>query len=52
MYSKPQLEKFGTFRELTQIGFRGVSDGLSIPGIGTGNTCSSFGIGCPAASTS
>jgi hypothetical protein len=34
MYTKPALEKFGTFRELTQWGFSSASDGGSIFGIG------------------
>lgn len=37
MYQKPQMERFGTFRELTQIGFNGSTDGFTICGIGTGN---------------
>ncbi len=32
MYEKPTLEKFGTFRELTQIGFSGATDGFTIIG--------------------
>ena len=53
MYSKPALEKFGTFRELTQWGFRSATDGGSIFGIGSPG-CSTFGyeIGCPTPSTS
>lgn len=30
MYIKPELTKFGTFRELTQIGLTNNSDGASI----------------------
>ena len=37
MYEKPRVERFGTFRELTQVGFTGASDGFCIKGIGTGN---------------
>lgn len=38
MYQKPKVERFGTFRELTQIGLQGSSDGFTICGIGgTGN---------------
>jgi hypothetical protein len=37
MYQKPKVERFGTFRELTQIGFNGSTDGFTICGIGTGN---------------
>ena len=35
MYQKPKLERFGTFRELTQLGLEGGNDlfsGLGIPG--------------------
>ena len=42
MYSKPGLERFGTFRELTRVGFNGSSDGLLI----TGPDGSVVGIGC------
>lgn len=42
MYQKPKVERFGTFRELTQIGFQGDSDGFTIcgdtPGVGN-NAC-------------
>lgn len=34
MYSKPKVERFGTFRELTQVGFNGTTDGFTICGIG------------------
>jgi hypothetical protein len=53
MYSKPKLERFGTFRELTQWGLQSATDGGSIFGIGSPG-CSTFGfeIDCPAASTS
>lgn len=38
MYSKPKIERFGTFRELTQVGFNGTSDGFTVCGAnGTGN---------------
>lgn len=40
MYQKPQIEKFGTFRELTRWGFQNATDGGSI-----------FGIGSPGCST-
>lgn len=33
MYEKPVLRKFGTFRELTQLGLNLNSDGASICGI-------------------
>lgn len=53
MYQKPVLEKFGSFRELTQWGFQNASDGGSIFGIGSpGCTTRIWGqtieIGCPA----
>lgn len=34
MYTKPTLEKFGSFRELTQVGFGGPNDPLAFLGIG------------------
>jgi hypothetical protein len=34
MYEKPKLERFGTFRELTQIGLNSDADGAVIFGIG------------------
>ena len=39
MYQKPKVERFGTFRELTQVGFNGTTDGFTICGNngGTGN---------------
>ena len=39
VYQKPKVERFGTFRELTQVGFQGTSDGFTICGTapGTGN---------------
>ena len=41
MYEKPKLERFGTFRELTQVGFNGNSDGFTVCGVpgasGTGS---------------
>ena len=36
MYQKPKVERFGTFRELTQVGFNGTTDGFTICGIGGG----------------
>jgi hypothetical protein len=52
MYSKPRIERFGTFRDLTRWGLSSASDGGSILGIGSpgcsttwrGNT---WEIGCP-----
>ena len=32
MYTKPSVEKFGTFRELTQAGCTGSSDGRTFNG--------------------
>lgn len=37
VYQKPRVERFGSFRELTQVGFNGTTDGFTICGIGTGN---------------
>lgn len=42
VYQKPRVERFGTFRELTQVGFNGTTDGFTICGDngGTGdNLC-------------
>jgi len=50
MYTKPAVTKFGTFRELTQIGLSGNADGYTICGIGgTGdNFCGGPGVApCP-----
>jgi hypothetical protein len=52
-YQKPLVEKFGTFRELTQLGISSASDGASIFGIGTSPGCESrlLGeVGCPTTS--
>jgi len=51
MYSKPAVQKFGSFRELTQLGFSSASDGASIWGISSPG-CETFGVelGCPSAS--
>ena len=40
MYQKPSVERFGSFRDLTQAGCTGVSDGASFLGSGpsTGDT--------------
>ncbi|GEM_PF-637245 len=51
VYQKPKVERFGTFRELTQIGFQGSSDGYTICGDtpGTGNdVCGTEGNPCPS----
>jgi hypothetical protein len=37
MYHKPRVQRFGTVRELTQVGFTGASDGYTITGPVTGN---------------
>ena len=34
MYQKPMIERFGSFRDLTQTGCFGAADGFSVPGIG------------------
>ena len=53
VYSKPRIERFGTFREITRWGLSSASDGGSILGIGTSPGCStsigSYTIvyGCP-----
>jgi hypothetical protein len=38
MYQKPQVERFGTFRELTQVGCVGGRDGGSVFGASIGST--------------
>ena len=42
MYHKPKVERFGTVRELTLVGWVGSFDGFTIlgPPDGTGNDCS------------
>lgn len=52
MYQKPSLEKFGSFRDLTQWGFASASDGGSIFGISSSGCQTRIGrrtvsIGCP-----
>lgn len=37
MYHKPKVERFGTVRELTLVGFTGATDGFTISGPTTGN---------------
>jgi hypothetical protein len=34
MYTKPSVQKFGSFRELTQAGCTGTSDGRTFEGSG------------------
>ena len=57
MYQKPMLEKFGTFRDLTRLGFSSASDGASIFGVATSPGCvtqwenRTFAYGCPADAT-
>lgn len=36
MYSKPRVERYGTFRELTQVGWNGTTDGFTICGTPSG----------------
>lgn len=56
-YQKPTLEKFGTFRDLTRLGFSSASDGASICGVTTSPGCVSvfdgrtYETGCPADAT-
>lgn len=56
MYQKPTLEKFGSFRDLTRLGFASSTDGASIFGIGSPG-CSTtlwgrtYEIGCPDSPT-
>ena len=40
MYEKPSVQRFGTFRDLTQAGCSGMSDGETFKGTGpsVGNT--------------
>lgn len=44
MYQKPRLERYGTLRELTKLGFTGADDGFTITGpdgaVSTGNDIS------------
>ncbi|MBA2557943.1 MAG: lasso RiPP family leader peptide-containing protein [Chloroflexi bacterium] len=52
MYQKPRLERFGAFRELTQIGWSGGNDGFTLNGNAvtntTGNNCDNVGFdACP-----
>mgnify|MGYP007087615426 CR=1 FL=1 len=53
MYTKPEVERFGTFRELTLTGFMGTADNQGHPGVpgsgdGTGCTLLPDGVFCPA----
>lgn len=46
MYEKPTLQRFGTFRELTQIGLTSNSDGASILSVNSpGSDRAWFGAG-------
>jgi hypothetical protein len=50
MYQKPVLERFGDFRELTQYGLIGSTDGGTIQGISSpGEGCENGGgfVTCP-----
>lgn len=47
MYEKPQVERFGSFRELTRVGISGTSDGWTRDSDGTsGCSGSEFGDTC------
>ena len=55
-YQKPTLEKFGTFRDLTRLGFNSASDGASFFGVASPGCVTQWGtrtyeIGCPADAT-
>ncbi len=40
MYQRPKVERFGTFRDLTRVGFTGAADGMGELGVpGTGSNC-------------
>ena len=43
MYEKPTLVRFGTFRQVTQVGFTGANDGGLITGAPEGDTDGSGG---------
>jgi hypothetical protein len=51
VYESPKVARFGTFRELTKVGFSQGDDGITIHGIpGTGcaiNTGSGADVNCP-----
>jgi hypothetical protein len=52
VYKKPKVEKFGSFRELTQFGNAGANDILAQIGIGDGNCWDTrWGTNCPAQPT-
>lgn len=38
MYEKPKVQRFGTFRELTQAGVSGACDGFTVTSTDTGVT--------------
>jgi hypothetical protein len=55
MYTKPKVERFGTFRELTLTGFLGTADNqghAAVGGSGNGSGCDLLpnGVFCPAQS--
>ena len=54
MYARPVLQKFGTFRELTQLGNDGLSDGATFNGVPTSDGCLTGGVPdrCPTATAS
>jgi hypothetical protein len=45
MYQKPSVKKFGSFRELTKVGFNNVSDGGAVFGTAVGNNCQQVVVG-------
>ncbi len=58
MYTKPTLERYGRFRDLTRLGLASATDGFSILGIGSSPGCETtwsyrgrtgtIEIGCPS----
>lgn len=48
MYAKPKVERLGSFREITQAGLTGSSDGVLIGG--SGETTGGCQTGCPSTS--
>ncbi|MND01194.1 hypothetical protein D3C83_200880 [compost metagenome] len=47
MYVKPRLEKFGDFRELTQLLGSGVNDPINGPGDNDGCYYDKYSVGSP-----
>lgn len=50
MYVKPKLERMGSFREITQSGLSGSSDGLLIGGTQSPPPDGGCTSGCPSSS--